>query len=155
MASAAREHELSDTILEIGSKLHPRRYRRFKDLRTLEEACEWAEGLDWRNNPYDRWLLRREILHYLESTICYEPGWNIYEFANRAVISAELDQILDDRSGRMERLGTETLGVFLYALTTLRWDLAFKHGRIRYSALTKALANFPGGKTTRLEANGA
>ena len=56
----------SDTVMEIGRNLHPRRYHRFKDLRPDLEAVQWARSLDWRNNPYDRFLLRREILHYLE-----------------------------------------------------------------------------------------
>jgi hypothetical protein len=32
----------SDTLLEVGRRLHPRRYHRFKDLRPDLEAVEWA-----------------------------------------------------------------------------------------------------------------
>ena len=61
----------SDTVMEVGRNLHPRRYCRFKDLRPDLEAVEWSRKLDWRNNPYDRFLLRREILHHLEATSFY------------------------------------------------------------------------------------
>jgi hypothetical protein len=62
MAKNDSDFELSDALIEImsdaqfeiGRKFYPRRYSRFKDLRPYEQACEWARGLDWRNNPYDR-----------------------------------------------------------------------------------------------------
>jgi hypothetical protein len=62
-----QHHELSETTLEVARKVHPRRYSLFKDLRSFEETAEWAEKLDWRENPYDRFLLRPEILRHLEN----------------------------------------------------------------------------------------
>jgi hypothetical protein len=124
----------SDTVMEIGRNLHPRRYRRFTDLRPDLEAVEWSRNLDWRNNPYDRFLLRREILHHLEATSFYEGGWNIYSYASRREITAEVDRLLDTCPQEYER------GAFHYVLVTLPWELAFKHERVRYSRLAEALA---------------
>jgi len=125
---------LSDTVLEVGRNLHPRRYRRFKDLRPDLEAVEWARTLDWRNNPYDRFLLRREILHHLEATSFYEAHWNVYSYASRGEISAEVDRLLDKCPTEYERTA------FHHVLVTLPWELAFRHGRVHYSRLTEALA---------------
>src|ERR1019366_207781 len=119
---------LSDTVLEVGRKLHPRRYRRFKDLRPDLEACAWAETLDWRNNPYDRFLLRREMLHHLEATSFYEAGWNVYSYASRAEIAAEVDNLLDNCPAQYG--GRQ---VFHYVLVTLPWNLAFRHKIVRSS----------------------
>jgi len=120
--------------MEVGRNLHPRRYRRFRDLRPDLAAVEWARNLDWRSNPYDRFLLKREILHHLEATAFYEAGWNVYSYASREEISAEVDRLLDTCPPEYER------GVFHHVLVTLPWELAFKHGRVRYSRLTEALA---------------
>ena len=129
--------ELSDFMLEIGGKFYPRRCRRFKDLQPYQEACEWARKLDWRQNPYDRFLLHRELLRHLESAEVHG--------------SAECFQFCFSRgdrcrsgpaSGRVSEKN-ESLGVFAYVLVILPWDLGFKHGRIRYSRLTEALAKLP------------
>ncbi len=128
----------SDTVMEIARELHPRRYRRFKDLRPDLEADAWARTLDWRNNPYDRFLLRREILHHLESVSFYRASWNIYNFASREEIAADADRLIDKFPGKFE-----TIGVFHYVLTALPWHLAFKHGVVKHSELLAALAQFP------------
>ena len=130
--------ELSDSLLEIGAKLFPRRYRRFSDLRPYQEACEWARSLDWRQNPYDRFLLRRELLRHLESTEFYEGRRNVFTFASRDEIASEVDRLMDEFPDKHE-----SMGVFGYVLLTLPWHLGFKHGRIRYSRLTQALATLP------------
>ncbi len=109
----------SDMVMEIGRSLHPRRYRRFKDLRPDLEAVEWSRNLDWRNNPYDRFLLRREILHHLEATSFYEADWNIYSYASRVEISAEVDRLLHTCPPECEE------GAFHYVLVLLSWELAF------------------------------
>src|SRR5438552_16314206 len=95
----------SDTILEIGRRLHPRRYQRFRDLRPDLEASAWARTLDWRNNPYDRFLLRREILHHLESVCFYRAAWNIYTFASREEIAAETDRLIDEFPNKYACMG--------------------------------------------------
>ena len=125
-------------MLEIGAKLFPRRYRRFRDLRPHHEACEWALTLDWRQNPYDRFLLRRELLRHLESIEFYEGRLNVFTFASRDEIAAEVDRLMDDFP--VEFGG---IGVFTYVFITLPWRLGFKHGRIRHSRLTEALAKLP------------
>lgn len=125
-------------MLEIGGKLYPRLYRRFRDLRPYREACRWARKLDWRQNPYDRFLLRRELLRHLESTEFYRGRRNIFTFASREEIAAEVDQLLEKFPDKYDRLG-----VFGYVLIKLPWVLGFKHGRIRYSRLTEALAKWP------------
>jgi hypothetical protein len=130
--------EPSDLMLEIGAKLFPRRYRRFKDLRPHLEACEWARKLDWRQNPYDRFLLHRELLRHLESTEFYEGSRNVFSFASREEIAAEVDCLMDEFPDKFE-----SMGVFSYVLLKVPWNLGFKHGRIRYSRLTEALAKLP------------
>lgn len=130
----------SDTVMEIGRNLLPRRYQRFKDLRRDLEAVEWSHNLDWQNNPYDRFLLRREILHHLEATAFYEAGWNVYSYASRGEIAAQVDSLLDNCPPEFES------GVFHYVLTIVRWELAFKHGRVRYSRLAEALAKTSGAR---------
>jgi hypothetical protein len=130
--------EPTELMLEIGAKFFPRRYRRFEDLRPYPEACEWARNLDWRQNPYDRFLLRRELLHHLESIASYAGIRNVFTFASREEIAAEVDRLLDEFP---DKYGS--IGVFGYVLVTLPWRLGFKHGRIRYSRLTEALAKLP------------
>ena len=126
--------ELTDTMLEIGAKLFPRRYSRFKDMRPDAQACEWARALDWRQNPYDRYLLRREILHHLESTAFYEGRLNVYSFASRDEIAAEVHCLMAEFPDKCR-----SIGVFSYVLVTLPWHLAFKHGQIQHSRLAEAL----------------
>ena len=125
---------LGDTVMEVGRKLHPRRYKRFTDLRPDLEAVAWAGSLDWRNNPYDRFLLRREILHHLEATSFYEADWNVYTYASRGEISAEVDRLLDRCPPQYET------SEFHHVLVTLPWELAFKHGRVRHTRLVEAIA---------------
>jgi hypothetical protein len=130
--------ELSVTLLEIGAKLFPKRYRMFKDLRPGRQASEWARSLDWQQNPYDLFLLRRELLRHLESTQCYKGRKNVFAFASREEISAEVDRLMDVFPDKYKNIG-----VFDYVLVTLPWNLAFKHGHIRHSKLTGALAKLP------------
>ena len=118
--------EPTKLMLEIGAKLYPRRYRRFKDIRSYSEACEWAMGLDWRCNPYDRFLLRREILHHLES----ESSRSIFMLASREEIATELDQFLNELPGEYDR------AVFGYVLFKFPWHMHIKRGHVRYNRLT-------------------
>ena len=99
-------------MLEIGAKLFPRRYRRFRDLCPYQEAREWARTLDWRQNPYDRFLLRRELLRHLESTEFYEGLRNVFTFASRDEIAAEVDHLMDKFPDEFEGIG-----VFVYVLS--------------------------------------
>lgn len=138
MQISEHKQELSETMLEIGEKYFPRRYRRFKDMRPYSQAREWSRTLDWRQNPYDRFLLRRELLHHLESTAFYEGRWNVYSYASREEIAAEVDRLMDEFPDEFK-----TAGVFTYVLVTLPWYLGFKHGRIRCSRLAGALAKLP------------
>jgi hypothetical protein len=134
--------KLTDTMFEIGAKIFPRRYHRFKDLRPDQQACEWARTLDWRQNPYDRFLLRREILHHLESTAVYEGRLNVYSFASRDEIATEVDRLMDKFPEKYA-----SLGVFSYVLLMLPWNLAFKHDQVQYSRLAEALGKLPGGRS--------
>lgn len=133
------KYEPSELMQEIGAKLYPRRYRRFKDLRSFHEACEWARTLDWQKNPYDRFLLRRELLHYLESTEFYRAGRNVFKFASREEIAAEVERLMDGFSRE-----SKTIDVFAYVLSALPWHLAFKHGMAEHSRLAAALARLEG-----------
>ncbi len=127
--------EPSSTMMEFGRRLFPRRYRRFKDLRTRAEATAWARELDWQNNPYDRFLLRREILHYLESTLFYEADCNVYTFASREEIAAEVDFLIDDF--RDDTWGW--MGLFQFVVRLLPWHIATKHGRVTHGRLETVL----------------
>lgn len=131
--------EPTDLMMEIGAKMYPRRYRRFRDLRPYQDACEWARNLDWRQNPYDRFLLRRELLHHLESTEFYEGCWNIFTIASREEIAAEVDGLLDEF--HFDKY--EGIGVFSYVLVLISWRLGFKHGLMNHTLLTRVLATIP------------
>src|SRR5215469_7183584 len=85
----------SELMLEIGAKLFPTRYKRFKDLRPDQEACQWARTLDWRENPYDRFLLKRELLRHLEASELHSPR-NIFTFASRGEIEAKVEQLMNE-----------------------------------------------------------
>ena len=135
MNEADHERELSDIVLEVGGRLCPRRYQRFRDLRSSDEASEWAKKLEWRDNPYDRFLLRREILRQLESSAIHEPGFkNVYTYASRDEIAAEVDGLMRTFPDKYE-----SIGVLDYVLITLPWHLAFKHGRVWRDPLVAAL----------------
>src|SRR5439155_23698833 len=97
--------------------------------------------LDSRKNRYERFLLRREILHHLESVCVYRAAWNIYTFASREEIAAETDRLIDEFPNKYA-----CMGVFNYVLARLPWELAFKRGKIKCSKLVGALARWPGGK---------
>ena len=125
--------ELSDTILEVGRKVHPRLYRRFKDLRPWVAAAAWARTLDWRTNPYDRFLLRREILHHVESEC-----WSYYRLASREEIAAETDRLINEFSG-----GNEPPGVLSYVFRNLVLHLLLKHPETKRNRLDEALAKLP------------
>ena len=122
-------------MMEIGAKLFPRRYRRFKDLRSYNEASDWAKKLDWRQNPYDRFLLRRELLHYLESTQFHQGSWNVYTFASRDEIATAVDWLLDHFTDEFK-----PMGVFGYVIMSLPGHLGFRHGLIHHNRLDEALA---------------
>ncbi len=98
-------------MLEVGGRLFPRLYKRHGDLRDYQEARKWAESLDWRNNPYDRYLLRRELLHYIEAQRGDTPGFNIGLFMTREQILKEIDRLLNDYPKELKRMG-----IFLYVL---------------------------------------
>ena len=138
MKNLANKPELTETMLEIGAKLFPRRYHRFKDLRPDQQACEWARTLDWRHNPYDRFLLRREILHHLESTGSHEGSRNVFSFASRDEIAAEVDRLMNEFP-----VEYESIGIFSYVLVTLPSHLAFKHGQVQHSRLAEVLGKLP------------
>jgi hypothetical protein len=127
---SAREEttELSETILQIGMKFFPRRYHRFKDLR--EDVLDWVGTLDWRNNPYDHFLLRREILRHFETSNVHEGRMNVYTFASRDEISAECDLLLQEYSTK-----SDPINVFAYVTSLLKWRLGFRHGLIQYDRL--------------------
>ena len=141
MINSEYKPELSETMLEIGQKLFPRRYHRFKDLRSYNQACEWAQTLDWQQNPYDRFLLRRELLHHLENSAFYAANRNVFRFASRDEIAAGIDRLLDESPDAIK-----SCAIFTYILVTLPWHLRFKQGSVRHSRLAEALAKLPTGE---------
>ena len=133
MGDSHTSPELSDTILEVGRKVHPRRYRRYKDLRPERVAANWALTLDWRTNPYERFLLRREILHHVESEC-----WSYYRFASREEIAAETDRLINEFPG-----GDLSPSVFSYVLRNLLHRLLLKQTPTDRNRLDEALAKLP------------
>ena len=119
--------------MEVARRVHPPRYRLFKNLRSFEATAEWAQKLDWRENPYDRFLLRREILRHLENRS--KAGFrNVYSYATRQEITAEVDRLMEKFPKKFEKWG-----VFGYVLTALPWYLALKHGKVRRDPLVATL----------------
>jgi hypothetical protein len=57
---------------------------------------------------------------------------------SREEISVEVDCLLDTCPPEYENRA------FHYVLVALPWDLAFKHGKVRYSRLAEALARTSG-----------
>lgn len=118
MSAHKQPVELSPVVLEIGRKLFPRRYQRHRGLRSFQEAQEWAKTLNWRNNPYDRFLLRRELLHHLESTKCDQPDCNVCLYATREQILEKIDYLLKQFPAKFDEMG-----VFNYVVVLLPFYL--------------------------------
>jgi hypothetical protein len=123
---------------EIDEKIFSRRYHRFKDMRRYSEACRWAKALDWRRNPCDRFLLRRELLHHLEATEVYFGPQNIFTFATRGEIAEEVERLMDQCPNDVNGMG-----VFGYVLHMTPWNLAIRHERVKLSKLSAALLKLP------------
>ena len=126
--------ERSDPV----SRLFPRRYRRFRDLRTYEAACDWSRTLDWQRSTYDRFLLERELLRYLEATQCYLGQESLFRIASREVIGSEIGLLLDEYAAR-----PVPVSVFAYVLIMLPGVVGRKCGRRQQSRLTQVLADLP------------
>lgn len=109
MSVRAKKAELSEVMLEVGGRFFPRLYRRHGDLRNCRELRQWAEKLDWRDNPYDRYLLRRELLRYIEAQRGDTPFCNVSLFARREQILKQIDYLLDNFPEELKRMG-----VFFY-----------------------------------------
>ena len=110
--------------------LHPRRYRRFRDLRPDLEApapapaprAHWRRAVHRLRARY-REILRAEIAHTVSS---------------QEEIAAETDRLIEEFSDEYAQIG-----VFHHVLVTLPWHLAFKHGKVQHSKLVAALAHLP------------
>ena len=101
--------DIPECTLSIGRKFYPRLYRRHKDLRDVDEAAAWARSLDWRNNPYDRFLFKREIVRQAENRMC---------LVAREKIAAEVEILLDEFGRKFE-----DGNIFVLILTALPWHL--------------------------------
>jgi hypothetical protein len=135
MSAREEKAELSSTMWEVGSKLFPCRYQRHQGVRGYEEAVAWAERLDWRNNPYDRYLLQRELLHFLEGTKFEHPCCRVLLSATRAEIAEKIDHLLKLYS----ESGT-TMEVFTYVVVMMPYQFRPKGRQARRSKLAMALA---------------
>ena len=138
--SATHWHEPSPTVLDIARKFYPRRYRRHRDLRTWEDARAWARQLDWRNNPYERFLLERELTHYIEASTHLNWHRRIISSARDGEIAALVADLLDAYAREADR---RRLDVFSSILVRFPWEYAYRHGWLRYSALCGALSSLP------------
>ena len=121
----------------MGRRFYPRRYQRFSGLRAPAEAVAWSRALDWRDNPYSRFLLRRELLRFVATRAGTDPRHNVFRLATAEEVAAMVDCMLDACPEKL------THGVFNYVIAGLPWKLAIKAGRVRYNHLTKALAQQP------------
>ena len=138
MSYVTTSYQMSAATVNVGRQLHPRRYQRFPGLRSRAEAVAWARMLDWRENPYARFLLRRELLRFVTARAGEDPRHNVFRFANAEEVAATVDHMLNAYA---EKPAGES--VFNYVVAGLPWKLAIRAGRIRYSHLTKALAHQP------------
>jgi hypothetical protein len=128
--------EIPECTLSIGRKFYPRRYTRFRNLRDYKEAAEWSRALNWQTNPYERFLLKREILKQLEAELTYCGEKNVYAFASPAEIKREVEECIDD----YPRMGFKSLDVIGFTIISIPWRLGFKHGLIEHSNLVAAVA---------------
>lgn len=127
---------IPECTVAIGRKFYPGLYRHRRNVRDPDDAAEWAESLDWLNNPYDRFLLKREILRQSENFLRDKGPMNIWSFASREEIANEIDTVLSEceKKGRIRN-------VLSLILVTLPWRVGYKHGRIVYSRLAEAFAS--------------
>ena len=95
----------------------------------------WSRTLDWRDNPYSRFLLRRELLRFVAARAGTDPHHDVFRLANSEEVAAMVDHMLDACPEKLAR------GVFNYVVAGLPWKLSIKAGRVRYNHLTKALAH--------------
>src|SRR5688572_32466089 len=91
-----RFDEIPECTVSIGRKFYPRLYKRFRDLRDYNDAAHWSRTIDWENNPYDRFLLKREIRRHLETDLSYRGRQNVYTFASRDEIEREIEECMND-----------------------------------------------------------
>jgi hypothetical protein len=127
MSAREEKAELSEVMLEVGGRLFPRLYKRHGDLRNQGEVRQWAEKLDWRNNPYDRYLLRRELLRHIESYRYDMPGCNVGLFAKRDQILKQIDYLLDNFPEELNRMG-----IFMYVVVALPFYMQRGRGKDRH-----------------------
>lgn len=132
--SRSSSSEPSEALLEIGRRFYPRRRARYRDLRPYQEACEWARTLDWRGNPYERFLLHRELLHYFLSVDHIDSIQKIRRIAAPGEMSAVIDHLLDTLPAEDSRLG-----IFTRVFLRLPWEIAYRHRLVKYSPLAQAL----------------
>lgn len=128
MNARAQKAELSPIMLEVGGRLFPRLYKRHGDLRNQCEVRKWAESLDWRNNPYDRYLLRRELLHHAEADRSDMPEFNVGLFAKRDQILKQIDYLLDNFPVELKRMG-----IFMYVVVALPFYMQRGRGKDRHA----------------------
>ena len=124
--------DIPECTLSIGRKFYPPLSKRGEHLRDADEAAEWASSLDWSNNPYDRFLLKREIVRQSERFWRDKVPMNCWTFASPDEIAGEVDKLLDEykQEGR-------TRHIFQLILATLPWTLGYKHGRVQSSRLAR------------------
>ncbi len=137
MGYVAASYQMSAATLSVGRRFYPRRYQRFPGLRASAEAVAWSRTLDWRDNPYSRFLLRRELLRFVAARAGTDPRHNVFRLASPEEVAAMVDRMLDACPEKLAR------NAFSYVVTGLPWKLAIKAGRVRYNHLTKALAHQP------------
>ncbi len=125
MNARKEKAELSEVMLEVGGRLCPRLYRRHRDLRDYQEMRQWAEKLDWRNNPYDRYLLRRELLHFIEAQRYDASFCNVSLFLTREQILKQIDRLLKDYPEEIKQMG-----IFAYVAGMLPFIVGRRRERI-------------------------
>ena len=78
MSHVAASYQVSAATLSMGRRFYPRRYQRFPGLHAPAEAVAWSRALDWRDNPYSRFLLRRELLRFVATRAGTDPRHNVF-----------------------------------------------------------------------------
>lgn len=126
---------ISDSMLDFYRKFAPRRYSPASCVHSYLEARKWAERIDWKNNPYDRYSLHRELFYHVVRYSCKYPSESVFKSFDRETIKEEIRKLVEE----FER-GGKPLGVFSWVFLEVFWlHEKRSYGDRRFSKLGYAL----------------